>query len=188
MTGHEQDPSSQWNQGEPPPPGQGQPPQGQAAGGQGGASQQGGPYGAQQGGPYEQPGGQQYGGQQGGPYGQPYGQPGGPYGAQPGGPAPPGATIKTYRTQAIIILLCCILFGILPLITGIPALVYSTRVTESIARGDFAKAVDASRKARTLCWISLGLILLVVIIIIVVVNASKTNSGNTGTGTTTGNT
>jgi Interferon-induced transmembrane protein len=158
------------------PPDQGQ--QWNAPGGPEWGPQQSGPYqsGPYQGGPY-----------QGGPYqGGPY--QGGPYSPQS------AATIKTYRTQAVIVLLCCILFGILPLITGIPALIYSTRVTENITRGDFAKAVEASRRARMLCWISLGIILLMLVIFIIigVVAASHgtaTNTGVTGnTGGVTGNT
>ena len=72
------------------------------------------------------PGGPDWGPQQSGPY-QGGSYPGGPY------PPQPTASIKTYRAQAVTILLCCILFGILPLITGIPALIYSSRVTESIS-------------------------------------------------------
>lgn len=151
MTGYDQDPSTQWYQGQA-PPAQGQP--------QWNAPYQTGPY-------------------QGGPY------PGGPY-----PPQQPTASIKTYRAQAVIILLCCILFGFLPLITGVPALIYSSRVTESISRGDFAKAVESSRRARMLCWISLGLILLVLVIIIAIAAAAASHSGTGVTGSTgvTGNT
>lgn len=175
MTGYDQDSSSTWYQGQgetQAPPGQGQ--QWNAPGGQDWGQQQAGPYqtGPYQGGPYQT-----------GPY------QGGPY---QGGQYPPqsAATIKTYRTQAVIVLLCCVLFGILPLITGIPALIYSTRVTENITRGDFAKAVEASRRARMLCWISLGIILLMLVIFIII-GAVAASHGATNTGVTggvTGNT
>ena len=119
MTGYDQEPSAQWYQGQGEqqvPPGQGQ--QWNAPGGPEWDSQQGGPYqsGPYQGGPY-----------QGGPYQS------GPYQSGPYSPQS-AATIKTYRTWAITVLLCSILFGILPLITGIPALIYSTRVTENITQ------------------------------------------------------
>ena len=110
---------------------------------------------------------------------------GGPYGTG-GGQQPPTA-IKTYRTQAIIIVVCSVLFGLLGLITGIPALIYSTRVTESLSRGDSMQAVNASRRARVLCWISVGIIALVWLIIIIAAVASGHNSNVTNTGNT-GNT
>ena len=184
MTGYEQqDPSSGWDQGQAAPPGQGPPPDWNASGGQWN-TQQGGPYGT--GGPQYGTGGPQYGtgGPQYGTGGPQYGT-GGPYGTG-GGQQPPTA-IKTYRTQAIIIVVCSVLFGLLGLITGIPALIYSTRVTESLSRGDFMQAVNASRRARVLCWISVGIIALVWLIIIIAAVASGHNSNVTNTGNT-GNT
>jgi Interferon-induced transmembrane protein len=169
---------------------QGQPPQGDQ-GGRGPTSQ---PeaYGQQPDGQYGQQPGEAYG-QPGGPYGQPYGQPGEPYGqpyGQPGwGYGQPGPTIKTYRTQAIIVLVCSVLFSLLALITSIPALVYSNRVTESLARGDFARAMEASRRTRVLCWLSVGIIVVIWLIIGVVIAAARAHTGAGNTGTTgTGNT
>jgi Interferon-induced transmembrane protein len=171
-----------WDQGQPPRWDQG---------GQGPTSQPDETYGQQPGGAHGQPDGQ-YGqpyGQPGGPHGQPYGQPDGPYG-QPGwGYGQPGPTIKTYRTQAIIVLVCSFLFSLLALITAVPALVYSNRVTESVARGDFARAMEASRRTRVLCWLSVGIIVVIWLIIGVVIAAARAKSGAGNTGTTgTGNT
>jgi hypothetical protein len=108
-------------------------------------------------------------------------------------------TIKNYRTQAIVTVVLSVLFCWFGLATGIPALIYSTRVTESVGRGDYARAVDSSRKARLLSWISVGIIAFfwVLIAIIIAVSVSHgpttpTNTSNTvvtgNTGTTTGNT
>ena len=89
--------------------------------------------------------------------------------------------IKNYRTQAIVTLILSILFCWFGLATGIPALIYSTRVTESIGRGDYPRAVDASRKARLLSWISVGIIAFfwVIILIILVVTLSHNSPAGT---------
>jgi hypothetical protein len=106
-------------------------------------------------------------------------------------PGPPQAPvmIKNYRTQSIVTLVLSVLFCWFGLATGIPALIYSTRVNESIGRGDYARALDSSRKARLLSWISVGIIAFfwVIIAIIIAVNVSHSTSSNTGT-TTTGTT
>jgi Interferon-induced transmembrane protein len=121
--------------------------------------------------------------------GQPPPWPGGQQWSQPNAYAPQAPVmIKNYRTQAIVTLILSILFCWFGLATGIPALIYSTRVTESIGRGDYPRAVDASRKARLLSWISVGIIAFfwVIILIILVVTLSHNSPANTGT--TTGNT
>jgi hypothetical protein len=75
-------------------------------------------------------------------------------------PAAVNTAIKTYRIRTIVILCCCVVLGVWALITGIPALIYSYRVSKSLAVGDFAAAARASRRTRMLNWISAGLILL----------------------------
>ena len=68
--------------------------------------------------------------------------------------------IKTYRIRTIVILCCCAVLGWWALVTGIPALIYSLRISGSVAAGDFAAAARASRRTRMLNRISVGLILL----------------------------
>ena len=155
MSGPEQD-YSQWNQNQA-PPGQGQAPPWNA-GGQG------------------QPPPWNAGGQSQPPPWNAGGQwaPPNPYPTQV-------PVIKNYRTQSIVTLIASILFCWFGLATAIPALIYSTRVTESIARGDYARAVDASRKARLLSWIAVGIIAFAWVIILIILVVSLSNS-NTNTG------
>jgi uncharacterized membrane protein len=182
-------------------PYQGQQPQWNS-GGQGSDPQPGGAYGQQPADPYGQGYGQQpYGQQPGGAYGQqpsdpygqgygqqPYGQPyPPPYGQPGGGYGQPGPTINNYRTQAIIAIVCAVLFCWLALATGIPALVYSSRVGESLARGDFARAADASRRAKTLSFVTYGIAALALVIVIILIGVAAAHSNPTTTGVT-GNT
>jgi len=46
--------------------------------------------------------------------------------------------------------LCC-----LPL--GIVAIIFSAQVNTKLAAGDYAGALESSRKAKMFCWIALGL-------------------------------
>ena len=95
---------------------------------------------------YPQPG--QYAPQPGAP--SPYGQP------QPGGYYPvqqpyQGQPIPNYLVQAILVtLFCCIPFGIV-------SIVYAAQVNTKLAAGDYAGAMDASRKAKTWSWWSFGI-------------------------------
>lgn len=76
-------------------------------------------------------------------------------------PAPP-AKPKTYLVQSILVtLLCC-----LPL--GIAAIVYSSQVDSKYARGDYAGAEAASKRAAMFGWISFGIGLLVGLIYAVI--------------------
>ncbi len=60
-----------------------------------------------------------------------------------------GAEPPTYLWQAIVVtVLCCI-----PL--GIPAIVFSTKVKPAYASGDYAAALDASKKAKMWCILAL---------------------------------
>lgn len=66
--------------------------------------------------------------------------------------------ISNYLAQAILVtLFCCIPFGI-------PAIVYSAQVNSRFATGDYAGAMEKSKKAKFWCWVSfwagLGLMLL----------------------------
>ena len=57
---------------------------------------------------------------------------------------------KTYLVAAILVtLLCC-----LPV--GIAAIIYSTQVDSKYARGDYAGAAAASKRASVLSWVSFG--------------------------------
>jgi hypothetical protein len=121
----------------PQPPGQGQQPPGGYGPPPGG-------YGAPQlpSPPYGQPGG----------WGRPPGPGPGGYGPGPGGfggPPPFGTPIPNYLWQSIVVtVLCCV-----P--AGIAAIVYASRVQGRQRMGDVQGALDASRKARTWCIVSL---------------------------------
>ncbi|WP_307875044.1 CD225/dispanin family protein [Frankia nepalensis] len=107
-------------------------------------------------------------------YGQPpgYGQqpPGGygnlpPFPGGPGSNVPPpgGAPIPNYLWQSIVVtILCCIPAGIV-------AIVNSTRVQSRQQMGDIQGALDASKKAKTWCIVSLvaGLVVTVIYIILI---------------------
>ncbi|MBX6390224.1 MAG: CD225/dispanin family protein [Frankia sp.] len=107
-----------------------------------------------------------------GPYGQPYPPPGGGFGPPPGGGygPPPGQPIPNYLVQSILAtLFCC-----MP--TGIAAIVFSTRVQPKQAMGDIHGALEASKKARQWCIISVVLALLYylfwVLLVVFVIAAS----------------
>ncbi len=66
-----------------------------------------------------------------------------------------GAEPPTYLWQSIVVtVLCCI-----PL--GIPAIVFSTKVKPAYASGNYAAALDASKKAKTWCLLALVIGLIV---------------------------
>jgi hypothetical protein len=84
----------------------------------------------------------------GGQPGYPTGLPGYPAGGPPQGP-PGGNPIPTYLWQSIVVtLLCC-----LP--AGIVAIINATRVSSRQQLGDIQGALDASRRAKTWCIVSL---------------------------------
>ena len=64
------------------------------------------------------------------------------------GGAPPN--VPNYLWQSIVVTICCC-----PPV-GIPAIVFAAQVNSKLAAGDIAGAMDASRKARMWCWISLA--------------------------------
>ena len=76
-----------------------------------------------------------------------------------------GMAIPNYLAQAILLtILCC-----LPL--GIPAIVFAAQVNGKLAAGDYAGAVETSKKAKMWCWISfwVGLGLWIIWILITVI-------------------
>jgi Interferon-induced transmembrane protein len=136
------------------------------------------PYG---GGQQPPPGQQGYQGQQGytqpppgppPPYGQQqYGQQ--PYGGQQqwqGGAAAPA--IQTYLVPAILVTLFCFL----P--TGIAAIVFASQVNSKRSIGDYAGAMEASKKARL--WTIVSVVVGVAFILIVIIASAASNSTNTG--------
>lgn len=68
----------------------------------------------------------------------------------PGVVIPPGATVENYLVFAILVtVFCC-----LPL--GIPAIVYAAQVNGKLQVGDYMGAQQASKNAKTWCFVSLG--------------------------------
>jgi len=56
--------------------------------------------------------------------------------------------ISNYLAQAILVtIFCCLPFGI-------PAIVFAAQVNGKLAAGDYAGAVERSKKAKTWCWVS----------------------------------
>ena len=72
-------------------------------------------------------------------------------GAQPPDvPVRPAQHVPNYLVHAIVVtVLCCLPFGIV-------AIVYAAQVNGKLAAGDYDGALEASRKARTWCWVSFG--------------------------------
>lgn len=71
------------------------------------------------------------------------------------GVAPQPAQLPNYLVQAILVtIFCCI-----PL--GIPATVFAAQVNGKCSAGDYAGALESSRKARAFCWWAFGVGLVV---------------------------
>jgi ribosomal protein L40E len=82
-----------------------------------------------------------------------------------------GAEVPNYLVQAILAtIFCCVPFGI-------PAIVFAAQVNGKLAAGDYAGAVETSKKAKRWCWISfwvgLGFGLIYVIFAIIGVIGEK---------------
>jgi hypothetical protein len=71
--------------------------------------------------------------------------------------------VPTYLAQAILVTLFCFW----P--TGIPAIVNAARVNSKLVRGDYAGALEASRKAKMWCWISLGVGVAVIVVYAIII-------------------
>jgi uncharacterized membrane protein YvbJ len=70
---------------------------------------------------------------------------------EPGKQAPPTKPIQNHLGLAILVTICCCLpFGIL-------AMIYAAQVNPRIMQGDYAGALDASKKAAIWCWIGFGI-------------------------------
>jgi hypothetical protein len=68
--------------------------------------------------------------------------------------------VPTYLPQAILTtLFCCLPFGIV-------AIVYAAQVNSKLAAGDYEGAMQASKSAKTWCWVSFGCGLAVVVLYI----------------------
>jgi hypothetical protein len=64
---------------------------------------------------------------------------------------PPAVSVPNYLAQAILTTICCCLpFGIV-------GIVYAAQVNTKVAAGDYAGALDSSRKAKLWCWIGFGI-------------------------------
>ncbi len=64
---------------------------------------------------------------------------------------PPAGTVPNYLVFAILAtVFCC-----LP--TGIVSIIYAAQVNGKLQAGDYAGAQEASRNAKTWCWVSFGL-------------------------------
>lgn len=62
-----------------------------------------------------------------------------------------GGTVPNYLVQAILVtVFCCVPFGI-------PAIVFAAQVNSKLEGGDYAGAVEASKRAKLWCWISFGI-------------------------------
>lgn len=73
---------------------------------------------------------------------------------QPPEQAAPPSPPPNYLVFAILVtIFCCLPFGIV-------AIVFAAQVNSKAAAGDYAGALDASKKAKTWCWVAfiLGLI------------------------------
>jgi hypothetical protein len=61
-----------------------------------------------------------------------------------------GGSVPNYLVQAILVtIFCCVPFGI-------PAIVFAAQVNSKLEGGDYAGAVEASKKAKIWCWVSFG--------------------------------
>ncbi len=59
--------------------------------------------------------------------------------------------VPNYLVQSILVtLFCCVPFGIV-------SIVFAAQVNGKLAAGDYAGAVETSKKARMWCWISFGI-------------------------------
>ncbi|MFM9592937.1 CD225/dispanin family protein [Streptomyces scabiei] len=85
-------------------------------------------------------------------------------------PHPPqGPVPESYMTPAILVTLLCFL----P--TGIAAIVFASQVSAKAAAGDYQGSVQASRRARLLLLVSVGIGVLFWLIVIIAVGASDTS-------------
>ena len=77
------------------------------------------------------------------------------YNAQPTEPVP------NYLVQAILVTICCCM----PF--GIAAIVFAAQVNSKLQVGDYAGAVESSRKAKMWCWLAFGIGLVINLLVVV---------------------
>ena len=71
-------------------------------------------------------------------------------GPQPSAPFTPGTHVPNYLVQAILVtIFCCLPFGIV-------SIVFAAQVNGKLGAGDYAGALEVSRKAKTWAWVSFG--------------------------------
>ena len=63
----------------------------------------------------------------------------------------PTGPIPNYLVQSILVTLCCCLPA------GIPAIIFAAQVDSKARAGDIIGAWQASKNAKTWCWVSFGL-------------------------------
>jgi len=83
-----------------------------------------------------------------------------------------GITVPNYLAQAILVtIFCCVPFGI-------PAIVFAAQVNSKLQGGDYTGAVEASKKAKTWCWVSfwVGLGFGVIYLVFKIIGALVENS------------
>ncbi|MBD2354252.1 CD225/dispanin family protein [Tolypothrix sp. FACHB-123] len=76
--------------------------------------------------------------------------------------------VPNYLPQAILVtLFCCLPFGIV-------AIVYAAQVNTKLQVGDYEGAMQASKSAKTWCWVSFGsaLVFFVIYILFIIVLSS----------------
>lgn len=80
-------------------------------------------------------------------------------------------SVPNYLVYAILAtLFCCVPFGI-------AAIVYAAQVNGKLAAGDYAGALESSRKAKKWCWVAFGVgVTIAVLYIILVVAAGLTET------------
>jgi hypothetical protein len=97
-------------------------------------------------------------------------------GYPPGGTPPAaGGTVPNYLVQSIISIFCC-----WPL--AIPAIIFAAQVNGKLAAGDYAGAVDASKKAKMFSTIAIGIGLVAIVIQIIMVIAGASLPWMAGSG------
>lgn len=91
--------------------------------------------------------------------------------------APP-QRVNNHLAEAIIVTFFGFFCFIIPVIPGIVAIIYASRVNTKLQQGDYAGAVDSSKKAMTWMWVSLGLILVMVAVYIIAAVGAGTAGRN----------
>ena len=75
-------------------------------------------------------------------------------------PQQPPASVPNYLVPAILTIFCC-----WPL--SVVAIIFAAQVNGKLQAGDYAGAVDSSKKAKMFSWISFGLGLVVIVIYVI---------------------